>query len=341
VAPTFCQAQRVPVYYHPIQHTAHVDRSTIGHPVDPYVSRLPAALPGCFYPAFQFAINDEYFCRLCRICETPHSRTVLCVCGVNSMSKRGKHPSGLPSRSAEERYRSLFDNRPARDLRSPPFPAGILNINPGPREHSSGIALAEEMKRNIKNAYRRSTASRKQREKVMRGGRAGACAVRVPHFPGDKSQGLGFTSITRPRRPRKTAYYEGFFIDITERKENVEKLGGRRATIFSNSRSSRGPGKIAHLNRELAADIAASAKRLKGAETANRPARRAQHHPAHAPGISGRPIARPWKQTDHDQHRRPDPARQSSARGDGSHPGGRLDQSQSLQENSGPSPLPS
>src|SRR5690606_22258433 len=56
----------------------------------------------------------------------------------------------------------------------------------------------------------------------------------------------------------KTAYYEGFFIDITERKEMVEKL--REAHDLLEQRVAERTRKIAHLNRELAADIAQRTK---------------------------------------------------------------------------------
>jgi ATP/maltotriose-dependent transcriptional regulator MalT len=112
------------------------------------------------------------------------------------------------------------------------------------------------MKRNIKNAYRQIYADRKQREKVLREVEArGHAQYEFRFLRREKSQGWGFTSIHAVRNAQgKTAYYEGFFLDITDRKEMEEKL--REAHNLLEQRVVERTRKIAHLNRELAADIA-------------------------------------------------------------------------------------
>jgi DNA-binding CsgD family transcriptional regulator len=112
------------------------------------------------------------------------------------------------------------------------------------------------MKRNIKNAYRQIYADRKQREKVMRVVEArGHAQYEFRFLRRDRSQGWGFTSMHAVRNAEgKTAYYEGFFVDITERKRMEEKL--REAHDLLERRVVERTRKIARLNRDLAADIA-------------------------------------------------------------------------------------
>ena len=174
------------------------------------------------------------------------------------MNKSGNRPSGVSSPvtpiSPEEKYRSLFDNA-GEGIYQSSVSGRILNINPALAK-LFGYRSPEEMKRNIKNAYRQIYADRKQREKVLREVEArGHAQYEFRFLRRDKSQGWGFTSMHAVRNAHgKTAYYEGFFIDITERKEMVEKL--REAHDLLEQRVVERTRKIAHLNRELAADIA-------------------------------------------------------------------------------------
>ncbi len=156
--------------------------------------------------------------------------------------------------SPEEKYRNLFDNA-GEGIYQSSVSGRILNINPA-LATLFGYRSPEEMKRNIKNAYRQIYADRKQREKVMREVEArGHAQYEFRFLRRDKSQGWGFTSMHAVRNAQgKTVYYEGFFIDITERKEMVEKL--REAHDLLERRVVERTREIAHLNRELAADIA-------------------------------------------------------------------------------------
>jgi PAS domain S-box-containing protein len=174
------------------------------------------------------------------------------------MNKSGNRPSGVSSPvtpiSPEEKYRSLFDNA-GEGIYQSSVSGRILNINPA-LATLFGYRSPEEMKRNIKNAYRQIYADRKQREKVLREVEArGHAQFEFRFLRRDKSQGWGFTSMHAVRNAHgKTAYYEGFFIDITERKEMVEKL--REAHDLLEQRVVERTRKIADLNWELAADIA-------------------------------------------------------------------------------------
>lgn len=174
------------------------------------------------------------------------------------MNNRGNRPFGTSAPatviSPEEKYRSLFDNA-GEGIYQSSVSGRILNINPA-LATLFGYRSPEEMKRNIKNAYRQIYADRKQREKVMREVEArGHAQYEFRFLRRDKSQGWGFTSMHAVRNAHgKTAYYEGFFIDITERKEMVEKL--REAHDLLEQRVVERTRKIAHLNRKLAADIA-------------------------------------------------------------------------------------
>ncbi len=174
---------------------------------------------------------------------------------VTSMKQRGKHAAecSVPI-SPEEKYRSLFDHA-GEGIYQSSVSGRILNINPA-LATLFGYRSPEEMKRNIKNAYRQIYADRKQRERVLREVEArGHAQYEFRFLRRDKSQGWGFTSMHAVRNAQgETAYYEGFFVDITERKRMEEKL--REAHDLLEKRVVERTRKIARLNRDLAADIA-------------------------------------------------------------------------------------
>ena len=171
------------------------------------------------------------------------------------MNHREKRAYGFSAPiSPEEKYRSLFDHA-GEGIYQSSVSGRILSINPA-LARLFGYGSPEEMKKNIKNAYRQIYADRKQREKVMRVVEArGHAQYEFRFLRKDKSQGWGFTSMHAVRNAQgKTAYYEGFFVDITERKRMEEKL--REAHDLLERRVVERTRKIARLNRDLAADIA-------------------------------------------------------------------------------------
>ncbi len=171
------------------------------------------------------------------------------------MNKRDRHPSGSSAPiSPEEKYRSLFDNA-GEGIYQSSISGRILNINPA-LARLFGYRSPEEMKRNIKDAYRQIYADRNMREKILRRVEAqGHAQFEFRFLRKDKSQGWGYTSMHAVRNAQgKTAYYEGFFLDITDRKEMEEKL--REAHNLLEQRVIERTREIAQLNRNLASDIA-------------------------------------------------------------------------------------
>jgi PAS domain S-box-containing protein len=171
------------------------------------------------------------------------------------MSKRGKIPCAAPVLiSPEEKYRSLFDNA-GEGIYQSSVSGRILNINPG-LARLFGYHSPEEMKRNITSAYRQIFADGNYREKILKEVEArGHAQFEFRFLRKDKSQGWGYTSMHAVRNALgKTVYYEGFFLDITDRKKMEEKL--REAHNLLEQRVIERTRKIAKLNRNLAADIA-------------------------------------------------------------------------------------
>jgi len=171
------------------------------------------------------------------------------------MSKRAKKPSGSSAPiSLEERYGSLFENA-GEGIFQTSVSGRILNVNPA-LARSFGYRSPGEMKRNIKAAYRQVYADRNLREKILRRVEAeGHTKFEFRFLRKDKSQGWGYVSMHAVRNVEgKTAYYEGFFVDMTAHKELEEQLQKSRDLL--EQRVVERTRKIAELNRELAADIA-------------------------------------------------------------------------------------
>ena len=171
------------------------------------------------------------------------------------MSKRSKKPSGSSAPiSLEERYGSLFDNA-GEGIFQTSVSGRVLNVNPA-LARLFGYRSPEEMKKNIKAAYRQIYADRNLREKILRRVEdEGHAAFEFRFLRKDKSQGWGYTSMHAVRNAQgKTAYYEGFFVDMTAHKELEEQLQKSRDLL--EQRVVERTRKIAQLNRELAADIA-------------------------------------------------------------------------------------
>jgi len=156
--------------------------------------------------------------------------------------------------SFEERYGSLFENA-GEGIFQTSVSGRILNVNPA-LARLFGYRSPEEMKKNIKAAYRQIYADRNLRKKILRRVEAeGHAAFEFRFLRKDKSQGWGYTSMHAVRNAQgKTAYYEGFFVDMTAHKELEEQLQKSRDLL--EQRVLERTRKIAQLNRELAADVA-------------------------------------------------------------------------------------
>ena len=143
------------------------------------------------------------------------------------MSKRAKNPSGSSAPiSLEERYGSLFDNA-GEGIFQTSVSGRVLNVNPA-LARLFGYRSPGEMKRNIKAAYRQIYADRSLREKILRRVEAeGHAKFEFRFLRKDKSKGWGYTSMHAVRNAQgNTAYYEGFFVDMTAHKELEEFLRG-------------------------------------------------------------------------------------------------------------------
>jgi PAS domain S-box-containing protein len=176
--------------------------------------------------------------------------------GLNRRRKGGSQPSRSSEMpiSVEEKYKSIFEHT-VEGIFQTTSSGKILDLNPALakifRYRSPG-----EMKKKIKDIPQQIYANREMREKSLRTAEArGHTEFEFQYQRKDKTLGWGYASVRAVRNARgKTAYYEGFFLDITDRKEMEEKLRetrdslGRR--VIERSRE------IAHLNAVLAADIA-------------------------------------------------------------------------------------
>lgn len=171
------------------------------------------------------------------------------------MSKRAQNPSGsFEPISLEERYGSLFENA-GEGIFQTSVSGRILDVNPA-LARSFGYISPDEMKRNIKAVYRQIYADAKQREKVLRQVEARRHAQFEFRFlRRDKSRGWGYVSMHAVRNALgETAYYEGYFLDMTRHKELEEQL--QKARDLLEQRVVERTRKIEQLNRELAADVA-------------------------------------------------------------------------------------
>jgi PAS domain S-box-containing protein len=171
------------------------------------------------------------------------------------MNKRDKHPSGLSAPiSLEERYGSFFENA-GEGIFQTSVSGRLLNINPALAK-LFGYHSPEEMKRNIKSVYRQIYADRNQRAKILHQVEArGHAQFEFWFLRRDKSRGWGYVSMHAVRNAQgKTAYYEGYFLDMTRHKELEDGLQTSRTLL--EQRVVERTRKIEQLNRDLAADIA-------------------------------------------------------------------------------------
>ncbi len=171
------------------------------------------------------------------------------------MCRRSTRTSGSSAPiSLEERYGSLFDNA-GEGIFQTSVSGRVLNVNPA-LARLFGYRSPGEMKRNIKAAYRQIYADRSLREKILRRVEAeGHAKFEFRFLRKDKSKGWGYTSMHAVRNAQgNTAYYEGFFVDMTAHKELEEQLQKSRDLL--EQRVVERTRKIAQLNKELAADIA-------------------------------------------------------------------------------------
>jgi PAS domain S-box-containing protein len=179
---------------------------------------------------------------------------------VNTRRKSVNRPSGSPESpvSAEGPYRDIFENAEEGIYQSTTS-GRILNINPAFAK-LLGYRSPEEMKKKIKDAYRQVYADQDMREKSLRMVESRGHATFEFRFRRkDHTLGWGYTSMHAVRNARgKTAYYEGFFLDITDRKEMEKKLHEDHDRLEQRVRER--TRKIAQLNEDLAADIAVRKK---------------------------------------------------------------------------------
>ena len=169
-----------------------------------------------------------------------------------SMSRREK--KHFVPISVAERNGSLFENA-GEGIFQASVSGRIINVNPA-LARLFGYRSPEEMKRIIKAPYGRIYADRKQRAKNLRKVEVeGHAQFEFRFLRKDKSQGWGYASINAVRNAQgRTAYYEGYFLDMTRHKELEEQL--EKARDLLEQRVVERTRKIAQLNRDLAADIA-------------------------------------------------------------------------------------
>ncbi len=171
------------------------------------------------------------------------------------MSRHGRQRAASPVPiSFEERYGSLFENA-GEGIFQTSVSGRILNVNPA-LARLFGYRSPEEMKRNTKTVYRQVYADQRLRKKILRKVEArGHAKFEFQFRRKDNSLGWGYVSMHAVRNARgKTAYYEGYFLDMTRHKELEEQLQASRDLL--EHRVAERTRKIEQLNRELAADIA-------------------------------------------------------------------------------------
>lgn len=176
--------------------------------------------------------------------------------GLSKQCKGGSQPSrssGMPI-SVEEKYRSIFENT-VEGIFQTSSSGQILDLNPA-LARIFRYRSPEEMKKKIKDISLQIYADREMRKKNLRLVEARGHAIfEFRYRRKDHTLGWGYTSVHAVRNARgKTAYYEGFFLDITDRKEMEEKLRETRDSL--GRRVNERTRKIAQLNAVLAADIA-------------------------------------------------------------------------------------
>jgi PAS domain S-box-containing protein len=176
--------------------------------------------------------------------------------GLNKRRKGGSQPSRSSEMpiSVEEKYRSIFENA-GEGIYQSSVSGRILDINPA-LARFFGYSSPEEMKKSIKDVSLQIYADPQMRRKTLRMVEArGHAKFEFRFRRRDKTLGWGYTSKHAVRNAQgKTVYYEGFFLDITDRKEMEEKL--REAHELLERRVIERTKKIAQLNKNLALDIA-------------------------------------------------------------------------------------
>lgn len=171
---------------------------------------------------------------------------------MNRIGKRLTAP--FASISLEERYGSLFENA-GEGIYQTSISGRILDVNPA-LARLFGYRSPGEMKKDIRNVSRQIYVDRHLREKILRQVEArGHVGFEFEFRRKDNTLGWGYVSKHAVRNAQgKTAYYEGYFLDMTRHKELEDQLQKSRdlleQRVFERTR------KIAQLNRDLAADIA-------------------------------------------------------------------------------------
>jgi PAS domain S-box-containing protein len=171
------------------------------------------------------------------------------------MGRQVQGPSGASAPiSLEERYGSLFENA-GEGIFQTSVSGRILNVNPA-LARLFGYRSPAEMKRDIRNVSRQIYTDRRLREKILRRVEArGHTKFEFRFRRKDNTLGWGYVSKHAVRNAQgRTAYYEGFFVDMTAHKEMEEQL--EKARDLLEQRVVERTRKISVLNRELAADIA-------------------------------------------------------------------------------------
>jgi len=174
------------------------------------------------------------------------------------MDKRSNRPFGLSApntlTSPGERYRSIFDHA-GEGIYQSSLSGKILDVNPALAKYF-GYGSPEEMKNDIIDISRQVYADHQMRKKILCIVEAkGKAKFEFQFLRKDKSMGWGYASKYAIRNAKgKTLYYEGFFLDITDRKEMEEQL--RKAHDLLEQRVNERTRKISQLNKILALDIA-------------------------------------------------------------------------------------
>jgi PAS domain S-box-containing protein len=171
------------------------------------------------------------------------------------MCRRSTRTSGSSAPiSLEERYGSLFENA-GEGIFQTSVSGRILNVNPA-LARLFGYRSPAEMRKDIRNVSRQIYTDRHLREKILRRVEArGHTKFEFRFRRKDNTLGWGYVSKHAVRNAQgRTAYYEGFFVDMTAHKELEEQLQNARDLL--EQRVVERTRKISVLNRELAADIA-------------------------------------------------------------------------------------
>jgi len=174
------------------------------------------------------------------------------------MNKRGNRTAGSSAPedfiSPEVKYKNIFDNA-GEGIYQSSVSGQILDVNPA-LARSFGYGSPEEMKKNIKDVSLQIYADPEMRRKTLRMVEArGHAKFEFRYRRKDHTVGWGYASKHAVRNAQgNTVYYEGFFLDISDRKQMEEQL--RKAHDLLEQRGIERTRKIAQLNKNLALDIA-------------------------------------------------------------------------------------